>query len=202
MILEPNRYQGKDGTEHIGFNAKLMYDRLDIVNAGHEPSVSYDMRQLIRALVSNCSVPIVTLRKEYPADASMGAYYDAEQQKIFAKGGMRPEEIFSSVAVAIAHSEMDRAIRKAAERNHTQPVPYRSGDHEFQARCASYVLCLKYHVPADCVSINSIPPKYAGMETEEIRKDLFAIHESVKEISGRMERILHPPEKKQDREER
>lgn len=202
MILEPQKYKGENGGELVGYHPKLMFDISDIVDAVPEPKISHDQVQLIRALVDHCPVPIVTMREGYPPEAPLGAYYDAEQRKVFAKGGMTPEEIFQSVATAIAHAEMDFAERKTAERNQTAQAPYRTADHEFQARCAAEVLCMKYGVPSDRVEINSIPPKYASMEPEEIRRDLGAIHASVKAIRHRMEMILNPPPKEHNRTER
>lgn len=201
MILEPQRYKGSDEAEHISYNPKQMFDISDIVNAVPESKVSPDREQLIRALVNHCPVPIGMLKEGYPPDAPLGAYYDAGSKRIIAKGGMMPEEIFQSVATAIAHAEMDSAERKTAERNKTAPIPYRTGDHEFQARCVAYVLCMRYGVPTDRVEINSVPPKYAGMESEDIRRDLNAIHTSVKAVKQRMEMILNPPSKEQNRKE-
>lgn len=201
MILEPQKYKGGDDKELVGYNPKLMFDVSDIVNAVPEPKISHDKVQLIRALVDHCSVPIVTLKEGYPPDAPLGAYYDAGSKRIIAKGGMVPEEIFQSVATAIAHAEMDSAERKTAERNQTTQAPYRTVDHEFQARCVAEALCMKYGVSTDRVEINSVPPKYAGMEADDIRHDLGAIHASVKAIKQRMEMILNPPSKEQTRKE-
>ena len=201
MILEPQKYKGEDDEEHVGYNPKLMFDVSDIVSVVLEPKVSHDLPQLIRALVNECPVKIVTLQSGYPSDAPLGAYYDAGEKRIIAKGGMVPEEIFQSVATAIAHAEMDSAERRTAERNKTAPVPYRTGDHEFQARCVAEVLCMKYGVPGDRVEINSVPPKYAGMEADAVRQDLGAIHASVKAIKQRMEMILNPAPKEQNRKE-
>ena len=63
------------------------------------------------------------------------------------------------------------------------------------------VLCMKYGVPGDRVEINSVPPKYAGMEADAVRQDLGAIHASVKAIKQRMEMILNPAPKEQNRKE-
>lgn len=60
---------------------------------------------------------------------------------------------------------------------------------------------MKYGVPGDRVEINSVPPKYAGMEADAVRQDLGAIHASVKAIKQRMEMILNPMPKEQNRKE-
>lgn len=89
-----------------------------------------------------------------------------------------------------------------SERRQRKTRSRRLRDREFQARCVACVLCMKYGIPTDRVVINSIPPKYAGMESEDIRRDLNAIHASVKAVKQRMEVILNPPSKEQNREER
>lgn len=199
MILEPQKYKGDDGAEHIRYNPKLMFDISDIVDAVPDPKISYDMVQLIRALVDHCPIPIVTLKNGYPSDAPFGAYYDSEQQKIFARSGMAPKEIFQSVATAISHAEMDTAERKTSEKKQTTPIPYRMGDHEFQARCVAYVLCMRYGVPTDRVEINSVPPKYADIDSDSVRYNLSTIHECVKTIKRRMELCLNSPQNVQKR---
>ena len=194
MILEPNKYTGSDGGEHVGYNVKQMFDVADVVGIDPEPRVFRDMRQLVRALVNECPVEITTMSEGYPAGMSMGAYYDPEHKKIFARTGMNPEEIFTSVAAAIAHSEIENMIKLDQQKQNLTLMPYRTEDHEFQARCAAFVLCMKYNASAGRVNISSVPPKYSGVGAEDIRKDLFAIHFAVRAMEKRMERILNPPE--------
>jgi hypothetical protein len=192
MILEPSPYT-KDGEDRIAFNPKTMFDASDVVGVAPAQNVAYDKAMLIRALVNDSPVDIKTVQK-YPTDKPEGAYFDVKDNCIYAKAGMDVNDIFVSVAQALACSEIKQ------ESN----VPFRVSDHEFQARCIAFVLAQKYGVPSDNVKLYSIPTRYAGYDNEQIKKELAEIHGSVKSITNRMNEILleRPKEQNKNRSDR
>ena len=195
MILEPTSYI-KDGEKRIAFNPKTMFDASDVAGITPGQTVAYDKSILIRALVNDSPVDIKTVQN-YPADKTVGAYFDVKDNCIYAKSGMNVNDIFTSVSQALACSEMAKQTKE----------PFRVSDHEFQARCVAYVLAKKYGVPSDQVNLYSMPARYAGYDGEQIKKELSEIHGSVKAITNRMnevllERLKEQNKKRNDKEAR
>jgi hypothetical protein len=94
--------------------------------------------------------------------------------------------VFPAIAKALAHAEMAK-----------DNANYRVNDHEFKARCSANAIAQKYGVDLHTVSIHAIPPKYASLEAEDVKKELGAIHDNVKAITARMAEVL---EKTRDKE--
>ena len=192
MILEPSSYT-KGGEERIAFNPKTMFDISDVSGAAPVQQISYDKAVLIRALVNNSPVDIKTV-ESYPFDKPEGAYFDVKDNCIYAKAGMEKNDIFTSVSQALACAEIARNTNE----------PFRVSDHEFQARCVAYVLAQKYGVPSGKVNLYSIPKRYAGYDSDQIKKELSEIHGSVKAITSRMNEVLleRPKEQNKKRNDR
>ena len=192
MILEPSPYT-KGGEERIAFNPKTMFDISDVSGAAPVQHISYDMAVLIRALVNNSPVDIKTI-ENYPFDKPDGAYFDVKDNCIYAKAGMEKNDIFASVSQALACAEISRNTNE----------PFRVSDHEFQARCVAYVLAQKYGVPTGKVTLYSIPKRYAGYDSDQIKKELSEIHGAVKAITSRMNEVLleRPKEQNKKRNDR
>lgn len=185
MILEPAPYT-KDGEERIAFNPKTMFDILDVTGVQEPQQGSCDKAMLIRALVNDSPVDIKTVQS-YPADKPEGAYFDVEDNCIYAKAGMAVEDIFTAVSQAMACAEM------------AGNEPFRAEDHAFQARCAAFTLAKKYGVPEGKVDIHSVPPRYADFDNSQIKKELGQIHDAVKAISTRMNKALLERPREQNR---
>lgn len=204
MILEPKEGKNANGEPHTYFNPKSKFDASDLTEQPELQSVTYDGRLLVHALVDNCPVKIVT-PQEYPKDRQDGAYYDAKNNCIMAKRGMSPSEIFTSVSVAMAHAEMAQFEKQNATPENPA-TEYQTHKHEFQARCAAYVLAVKYGVPTDKVAIQSIPQRYNEYKAEDVKRELSQINRSVKSITERMREKLEPEKtqykKRDDRDER
>ena len=182
VLLEPHPYTTPDQSAHVGYHTKAMFDISDVAPAEPIAQVARDPKLLIRALVHRCPAEIQT-RQDYPTDRQEGAYYDPQSNRICVRAGMQADEIFLSVAQAMAHAEMASKNRK----------DYRTSDHAFQARCAAYSLAQKYGIPVDSVKPFGIPPKYQGSTAEEIKPLLAEIHGSVLEIANRMSEVLDRP---------
>ena len=186
MILEPSPYKGTDGRMHRGYNAKNVFDISDVEapeEAYPEPK-TYEQKQLVAALVHDAPVPV---RK---AEQSLGehhAIYDAKNKVVYFKAGLEFDTIFPAIAKALAHAEMAKGDDN-----------YRVNDNEFKARCSANILAQKFGVETHTVDIHAIPPKYASLEAEDVKKELGAIHGTVKSITARMAEVL---EKTQDKEQ-
>ena len=187
FIMEPSTYK-KDGEDRVAFNPKTVFDISDVADVDPVQQVSYDKALLIRALVHESPVNIVTL-KDYPSSKPEGAYYDIKDKVIYAKAGMAVNDIFISVSQALAFAEI---ARKSNE-------PFRAADHVFQARCVALVLANKFGVSADKIQLYSMPARYAECDSEMIKKDLSEIHSAVKSIVSRMNEVLIERPKEQSK---
>ena len=177
-ILEPgNEYQREDGSIGTSYNVKKVFDisqttaRLKI-----QPAVSTDERLLLKALIHHPPVPIQTV-DELPGGA--GALYDHGQQMIFVRRGMGAADIFRSVSMELAHTEIatvkDNYTREGAA---------------FSAYCASYLLCKKYSVDVSGYDFSTLPDSLREGDTQSQRAALTEIRDTAASISARMSRAL------------
>ena len=177
-ILEPSPYT-VDGEQRMGYNVKNVFD----ISSVAEPPASefpkkldYPDNKVLAALVDGCPVPI------QKTEADLGnetALYDAKNKVILYKQGAEFGQLFPAVAKARAHAEM---AKDAAH--------YRNDDHEFQARCAAYVIVKKYGRDTTPVNIHAIPNRYTTLEPEYIKVEMNSIHSTVKTVSGTMRNFL------------
>ena len=177
-ILEPSPYT-VDGEQRMGYNVKNVFD----ISSVAEPPASefpkklqYEDNKLLAALVDGCSVPI------QKTDADLGneaAVYDAKNKVILYKQGADFGKLFPAVAKARAHAEMSKG-----------DTAYRTADHEFQAKCAAYVIVAKYGKDATELKIHSVPNKYTTLEPDAVKEELGVIHGTVKDVSKNMRAYL------------
>lgn len=177
-IYEPVRKQGKDGKTYTNFVRKNMFDISDIKDPEPDAQPTYTVAEAVQGLFAHKAVD-VRMIPDYPSDRQFGAFYDVEENCVYAKRGMGYEQIFTDVAVALAHAEMAKDIEG-----------YLPAEHQFEARCAAYVLAKKYGVPTKTVEIDRVPEEYGVMDAAGIRENLARIHDSVKNISSGMYKAL------------
>lgn len=177
-IYEPIKKQGKDGKTHTNFVRKNMFDISDIKDPEPDVQPTYTAAEAVQGLFAHKAVD-VRMIPDYPSDRQFGAFYDAEENCVYAKRGMGYEQIFTDVAVALAHAEMAKDIEG-----------YLPAEHQFEARCAAYVLAKKYGVSTKAVEIDRVPEEYGVMDAAGIRENLARIHDSVKNISSGMYKAL------------
>ena len=190
-ILEPEKVSGESG-EWTRYNAVAKYDVADLENELLTVETALDPQMKIRALLHKCPVEIKTVPvNEYPSERKCGAYYDVEHNRIVAKADMGYDEIFLSVATAMAHVEMKRNVEGAYDPN----------QFAFEAKCAAFALAKRYAVPTDSLDFSKVAERYHDRNEEETKASLAMIHKSVKSIHYRMSLKLEPP-KEQSREER
>lgn len=108
-IYEPVRKQGKDGKTYTNFVRKNMFDISDIKDPEPNVQPTYTVAEAVQGLFAHKAVD-VRMIPDYPSDRQFGAFYDAEENCVYAKRGMGYEQIFTDVAVALAHAEMAKDI--------------------------------------------------------------------------------------------
>ena len=185
MILEPSPYKGTDGKMHRGYNAKNVFDISDVEapeEAFPQPK-PYERKKLIAALVHEAPVPV---RKAEHSIGENDAIYDAKNKVVYFKAGLEFDTIFPAIAKALAHAEMAKG-----------DANYRVNDNEFKARCSANIIAQKYGVDIHTVDIHVIPPKYASLEAEDVKKELGAVHDNVKTITTRMAELLEKTQEKE-----
>ncbi len=184
-IFEPQPYCDGSGVKRMGFRPKAVYDRSEVSNSKPEAEVSFDRKLLVRALVNESPLPIVTVRNDPRAERE-GSYFDSKENRIVAKAGMSPEEIFYKVGLAMAQAELVQI--KMEEYGIYR---YRQADQAFEAKCIVCTLGMKYGLFGERMEVMSVPDSYSEMEDMEIKTELKHIHAAVKAIEKRMEPILY-----------
>ena len=185
LILEPYSFTGTDGKPHRGYNAKNVFniEDVNVPPEAYPEEKTYEQKKLVESLVHDSPVPI---RK---AEQSLGdnfAVYDPQNKVIYFKPGLEFAEVFPAIAKALAHAEMAKGDEK-----------YHVNDNEFKARCSANIIAQKYGVDIHTVDIHVIPPKYASLEAEDVKKELGAVHDNVKTITTRMAEVLEKTQNKE-----
>lgn len=177
-ILEPGgSYERADGSVGTGFNVKHVFDiSQTTAKPRQRPNPVRDDRQLIAALIHRSPVPIQGV-DELPND--MGAFYDRDQDVIFVRRGMEAGDIFRSLSKELAHAELA----------YTTP-DYNRKDAAFAAYSVSYVVCRRYGVDVSGYDFTKMPERFREADPKDIRRELSAICDTAKEITGRMHRAL------------
>lgn len=185
MILEPSPYTGADGKPHRGYNAKNVFDIEDVnvSTKAQSQEKAYEQKKLIEALVHGSPVPIRRTEQNFGENY---AVYDAQNKVIFFKPGLEFAQVFPAIAKALAHAEMAKGNTN-----------YRVADNEFKARCSANIIAQKYGVDIHTVDIHVIPPKYASLEAEDVKKELGAVYDNVKTITARMAEVLDKSQNKE-----
>lgn len=181
LIMEPGKeYEREDGSIGTYYNAKKLYDISQTTYSERSiPIESIDERLLIRALVNNPPANIVSTEPEQMPE-NKGAVFVPEQNKIYVKKGMDAHGIFKSLVPELIHANIAYGDKL-----------YNRGDHEFHAKCVTYMLCKKFGVDVSEIDFNDAPDKLSGMETKEIRAELSVIRDEMNVISAKMEKVLN-----------
>lgn len=86
-IYEPVRKQGKDGKTYTNFVRKNMFDISDIKDPEPDVQPTYTAAEAVQGLFAHKAVD-VRMIPDYPSDRQFGAFYDAEENCVYAKRGM------------------------------------------------------------------------------------------------------------------
>ena len=190
LILEPSPYKDAEGNPRTGYNAKNVFDISDVENVpeSEQPiKVDYTDNQLVAALVNGCPVAI------QKTDADLGknvALYDAKNKVIFYKQVGEFNQLFPDIAKARAHAEMAKG-----------DANYRVGDHEFQAKCAAYIIVKKYEKDTSSLDVYGAPNRFTTYEPDAIKDELNVIHSTAKGIAGNMRAHLEKDKVQEQKQE-
>ena len=183
-IIGSKDFIGKDGEKHHVFFDDCRFDISDVDKVKVPEKRTYDQKELMKALVHSAAAKI-KVDPDYPDDKSDGAYYDPQKNEIHCQYGMTFGDMFTSVAKAIAHSEISEA-----------DAHYRNSDGEFYARSVAYTLAKKYDVSTNLCEISSIPAEFQSMDCEQAHDEVCRIINYTKKIDGRMSEVLDRPKQK------
>ncbi len=176
-ILEPGEeYKREDGSTAVSYNPKKMFDVAQTTAQKREPIAYPDDRTRIKALMDRSPVPI-TIGDTLPADVH--ALYQPDTRNIVVRKGLGAGDIFRALAQELTHAEIDRG-----HNNYSRSV------YNFQAYCASYMLCKKFGVETESFRFGRVTERLKDMEPQQIRAELSVMKEAAHDISRRMHRML------------
>ena len=190
LILEPGKeYTREDGSIGTYYNAKKLYDVSQTTYRTRiTPAEGMDDRTLVRAVVSNPPVSIVS---EEPKNMPEGkeAVFLPERDCILVKKGMGAHDIFRSLVPELVYASLAEGERD-----------YDKNEDAMHANCVTYMLCKKHGVEPPAMDFSQIPAYFEGKEPKEIRSELSQMRESMNTISGKMSKVLEADRKKEKHE--
>lgn len=178
IILEPGKeFKREDGSVGQYYNAKEVYDvsqttARDTVT----PTVAYDDRILLKALISKSPVSIKVVN-DLPD--GRGAMLDTSEQAILVKRGMAAHDIFKCVSAELANVELE-----------FQNPAYNRNVEGYKAYFASYMLCKRYGVDTKDFMFEGAGQTFSGKDAHAVTAELNEIKETAKTIDTRMTRAL------------
>ena len=179
-ILEPGKeYQREDNTRGTSYNVKKVFDiSQTTARSKKQPAVNVDERLLLKALIHQPPVAIVTTDE---LQGNAGAVYDHDSQMLFVRRGMSAPDIFRSVSKELALAHL-AASRESYDRK----------DAAFAAYCVSYMLCRQHGIDVSAYDFSRLPDALRSATPQAIREVLTEIRDTAGEISKRMSRVLEP----------
>ena len=178
IILEPGKeFKREDGSVGQYYNAKEVYDvsqttAKDTVT----PTVAYDDRLLLKALISKSPVSI-KVANDLPD--GRGAMLDTSEQVILVKRGMAAHDIFKCVSAELANVDLE-----------FQNPAYSRTTEGYKAYFASYMLCKRYGVDTKDFMFEGAGQIFSGKDAHAVTAELNEIKETAKTIDTRMTRAL------------
>ncbi len=178
IILEPGKeFKREDGSVGQYYNAKEVYDvsqttARDTVT----PTVTYDDRLLLKALISKSPVSIKVVN-DLPD--GRGAMLDTSEHVILVKRGMAAHDIFKCVSAELANVDLE-----------FQNPAYNRNVEGYKAYFASYMLCKRYGVDTKDFMFEGAGQIFSGKDAHAVTAELNEIKETAKTIDTRMTRAL------------
>ena len=178
IILEPGKeFKREDGSVGQYYNAKEVYDvsqttAKDTVT----PTVTYDDRLLLKALISKSPVSIKVVN-DLPD--GRGAMLDTSEHVILVKRGMAAHDIFKCVSAELANVDLE-----------FQNPAYSRTTEGYKAYFVSYILCKRYGVDTKDFMFEGAGQIFSGKDAHAVTAELNEIKETAKTIDTRMARSL------------
>ena len=183
LVMEPGKeYVKADGSHGKYYNAKKLYDISQTADKDKEiTAVTYDERQLVRALVNNAPAMIVSMEADSMPDGKTAMFVSTEQ-KIYARKGMSASELFATLTPELIYAEYAKDYR--------DPTKFSKEKYEFNAYCATYMICKKYGLDTRGFTFEKAPDHFQGKDVKGIKQELSRMKEAMDKISGRMRKVL------------
>ncbi|MCL2462644.1 MAG: hypothetical protein FWF44_08275 [Defluviitaleaceae bacterium] len=180
-IFEPGKeYRRDDGSTGVSMNIKKVFDISQTsARDKQQPEPQRDIRTLLKALMSSPPAPIKLVDT---LSAGVGAHYNEQKGIIEVVHGMNGDSLFRCLAQEVSYVGMVKSDVDVADRG-------------FTAYAASYVLCRKNGIDAQGYDFKDAPAYFEGMDGKDVRGEIRALRDTVNDISGRMTRVLEPPQK-------
>ena len=178
IILEPGKeFKREDGSVGQYYNAKEVYDVSQTTSKDTvTPTVSFDDRLLLKALISKSPVSIKVVN-DLPD--GRGAMLDTSEQAILVKRGMAAHDIFKCVSAELANVDLE-----------FQNPAYSRTTEGYKAYFVSYILCKRYGVDTKDFMFEGAGQIFSGKDAHAVTAELNEIKETAKAIDTRMSRAL------------
>lgn len=172
-ILEPGEeYKREDGSTAMSYIPKKMFDIAQVIGEKPESLAPLDERTRIKSLMDRSPVPIV-VGDALPAE--IHALYQPDVPNIVIRRGLTADDIFRSLALELAHAEMDRGN-----------PGYSRSDYQFNANCVAYILSKQFGVETTAFRFERVIERLKSLEPKQIREELTAIRETAYNMTLRM----------------
>ena len=172
-ILEPYSYTKADGNTVKGFRIKKIFDisQTDLKQSPAPFLSGISSRSLLRALLEASPVESEAVDT---LDHGKDAVYDQENQKIYIKRMLEPDDFFRAAAGSIAEAQL-------AEQGSSSQEELRS-----KAEAAAFMLCVKYGIDPGSIRVK-MPEAAAQMEIKDIKAELSEIRNAFTSIADRVD---------------
>ena len=182
-IFEPGKeYRREDGTTGVSMNIKKVFDISQTSVKDKTPSISREIRILLKALMSNSPAPIKLVDSLQDGN---GAHYSESRDVIEVVRGLDGDSLFRCLAQEIAYAEPD----------HQNTETLQCKNKGFTAYAASYALCAKYGIDTKGYSFAEVPAYFANRNGKEVRSEIKTIRDTVNDVATRMSKVLEPQKK-------
>ena len=176
-ILEPSSYTKEDGSTGKGFRVKKLFD-ISQTDLRVSPSTFFygvSSRSLLRALLEASPVESEAVDT---LDHGKDAVYDQENQKIYIRRILEPDDFFRAAAVSIAEAQL-------AEQGGS------CGQEELRSRAkaAAFMLCAKYGIDPGSLRVKMTGAD-AQMEIKDIKAELSDIRKTFTGIADRADESI------------
>ena len=170
FVVEQKVPEGTDGVKY----RTVRYQDGETLDLPVPPATDLNRcpEDLTVRLIERCGLEI-RLSEQLP-DGEYGAWYDNRGNRVLIHDGMDdPELLFQRLTIQLALASFSRRV-----------TPFSRRELAYPALCAAYLLCRRYGVSTEDLSVHRVAPALAGMQEGKRRDTLFLIHGAFRELDG------------------
>lgn len=116
---------------------------------------------------------------EQVQEGELSIYYNPESSQI---------EVDRTLSI---DQTLQGLIREYCHESYAQKFEYDRQDVSFSCDCAAYMICKKIGVEPDCTFLNDVQSYFHGAESNEIREEFEAVHQTYKNVSDRIDKAIY-----------